>query len=245
MNALRPLRERLAAGLGVAAIELALGIALLLGLATRLTPPREQPVTLLDIPPPHILPTVRERPQSRAHRGQPAPRNLRAIPSELVAPPPVIALPPPPPIVAAPVAAAGVAARAGASDLPGPGTGAGGVGTGLGGGGDGDGDGDGVPPRHIRGRIRDGDFPRALAEAGAGGTVAVRYRVGIDGRVSDCRVTGSSGNADLDRLTCRLIQQRFRFDPSRDAAGRKVPSIIVENHSWVIERLPPPPAGTP
>ncbi|WP_420137768.1 energy transducer TonB, partial [Sphingomonas sp.] len=203
----RPLRERLAAGFGVAAIELAIGLALLLGLATQLAPPAEAPATLLDVPPPLPMPTARERPHARAHTGRPAPRNLRATPSALVVPPPIIPLAPPPPILAPPVAATGAAPQAGASDLPGPGTGAGGVGNGLGGGGNGDGD--GYPPRHIRGRIRDGDFPRALAEAGAGGTVGVRYRVGVDGRVSDCLVTASSGNADLDALTCRLIQQRF------------------------------------
>ncbi|WP_442679790.1 TonB family protein [Sphingomonas sp. ASY06-1R] len=243
MIAPRPLRERLVAGLGVAAIEVALGLALLLVLTTRFAPPRAPPATLLESPPVLIPPPAPERPHARAHSGPAAPRNLRAKPTPLVVPPPLVALAPPPPIIAAPVASTGAAARAGASDLPGPGTGAGGIGAGLGGGGDGGGD--GMPPRHIRGRIRDGDFPRALAEAGAGGTVGVRYRVGINGRVGDCSVTRSSGNADLDALTCRLIQQRFRFDPSRDGAGRKVPSIIVENHSWLIERLPSPPAGTP
>ena len=236
----RPARDRIVAGLGVALIEAALGIALLLGLRMHMTSPREPPATLFELPP-TAPPPPRERPRFKPHAGSAAPRNLRATPTDIVAPLPVVALAVPPPIIAAPVAGPGVAPNAGASDLPGPGTGAGGIGTGRGSGrgGDGDGDGDGVPPRHIRGRIRDADVPRALAERGAGGTVSVRYRVGVDGRVGECLVTRSSGNADLDVLTCRLIQQRFRFAPSRDADGRKVPSIIVENHSWVIEPLPP------
>ncbi|MEH3121922.1 MAG: TonB family protein [Sphingomonas phyllosphaerae] len=64
--------------------------------------------------------------------------------------------------------------------------------------------------------------------------MAVKYLVWSDGRVRDCRVTKSSGNATLDATTCRLIQRRFRYDPSRDAEGRPVPAWIVENHEWII-----------
>ncbi|WP_240320770.1 TonB family protein [Sphingomonas crusticola] len=242
-------RDRLVAGTGVVLIEAALGLALLLGLSGRLTTRAEQPVTMLDLQPPVLRSTPPVIPlKAKARSGAAAPRNLPASPSDIVAPPPVITLAPPPPILAAPIVGPGVAPIAGASDLPGPGTGAGGAGNGRGGGLGGDGEGGGgggIPPRRIRGRISDSDFPRAIAEAGEGGTVAVRYRVGTDGRVGECVVTGSSGNGDLDALTCRLIQQRFRFAPSRDAAGRKVPSIIIENHSWVIEQLPPPGSAVP
>jgi protein TonB len=58
--------------------------------------------------------------------------------------------------------------------------------------------------------------------------------VGVDGHVSDCRITHSSGSNTLDGLTCGLIEKRFRFRPARDGSGRPVPSVIVENHSWII-----------
>ena len=64
--------------------------------------------------------------------------------------------------------------------------------------------------------------------------MSVRYRVGTDGRASDCVATRSSGSRALDDLTCRLIEQRFRFAPSRDRTGRAVRSIIVEDHSWMV-----------
>jgi len=66
----------------------------------------------------------------------------------------------------------------------------------------------------------------------------VRYFVNVDGRVSGCVVTRSSGNAVLDETTCRLIEQRYRYDPSRDADGRPVRSIIVVSQDWVLERMP-------
>jgi protein TonB len=126
--------------------------------------------------------------------------------------------------------------------MPAAGGGAGGTGTGgNGSGGTGEGSdgsgGGGTPPVQIGGRITDRDYPRALSDIGISGTVSVRYRVGVDGRVTDCLITHSSGHEELDVLTCRLIERRFRYRPSRDEEGRPVPSTIVENHSWII---PPP-----
>ena len=146
----------------------------------------------------------------------------------------------PPPVVAALQPATGVQATSGAALIAGPGTGAGGSGDGFGGGGSGDRD--GTPPRWKRGRLKDEDYPREAALAGTTGTVGVRYLVQLDGRVGECRIARSSGSAELDATTCRLIQERFRFDPSRDARGRKVPAWVVESHEWVIERPLPPPA---
>jgi len=79
------------------------------------------------------------------------------------------------------------------------------------------------------------DYPDDGAETGIRGRVFVRYVVETNGRVSGCRVTRSSGSRELDALTCRLIEQRFRYDPSLDAAGRPVESTIVESHDWSID----------
>jgi protein TonB len=142
------------------------------------------------------------------------------------------------PIVAAPIPAQGDERSSGASPLPGPGTGSGGQGVGTGSGRYGDGPGGGgMGPRQIKGRIRNSDYPHSAVEAGANGMVSVRYTVAIDGRVTRCIVTGSSGNADLDSTTCRLIQQRFVFHPARDAYGRPVQADIVEDHEWIMEHV--------
>lgn len=71
------------------------------------------------------------------------------------------------------------------------------------------------------------------------GTVGVRYEVDAAGKVSNCRITRSSGYPALDDLTCGLIERRFRFRAARDAAGQSVPSIIVEQHSWIIPAAAP------
>jgi protein TonB len=79
------------------------------------------------------------------------------------------------------------------------------------------------------------DLPEELFVTGFRGTVGVRYLVVRSGRVADCEVTRSSGNATVDAVTCRLIRERFRFRPSRDGAGRPVDALVVENHSWEVE----------
>lgn len=200
---------------------------------------RDRALDVLDLraPPP---PAERSRTEARQHRrsGASAPPNLKNVPTQVVAPPPV--LPPiPVPVIAAPVAGPGAAANAGAALVAGPGSGAGGQGTGRGSGGAGDGDGDGddggLAPEHIRGRLNNSDYPKGLGEEGIQGLVAVRYRVGEDGRVTDCEVTRSSGSKILDDTTCRLIKDRFRFRPSRDSRGRPVAAYVVENHEWISQ----------
>lgn len=237
-------RDRLRAAIPTGLIVGALGYALVVGLgfAPSLSVPSEA-LDSFDVRPPDPPPPPRIQPKripSHRPRGAAAPPNIRSQATEVVAPPPVVVLPPVSPVVVAPVMGTGVQATQGASDKPGPGTGAGGIGngTGSGGSGDGDGYGDDTPPRRIKGRIKDSDYPDAAAEAGASGTVQVRYFVNVDGRVSGCVVTQSSGNAALDETTCRLIEQRYRYDPSRDADGRPVRSIIVVNQDWVLERAP-------
>jgi protein TonB len=233
-------RDRIATGAAVVLLHAAFGYALLAGWTVGPTHADEagpQIFTLAPDPPPP-KPLRPEPKRSARAAGEASPPNLRATSTEIVAPPTVLPFPVPQPVVTAPVAGAGSDASAGASDIAGPGTGSGGQGDGFGGGGAGDGDGDAgdTPPRLLRGRLKDSDYPREAGVAGVQGTVAVRYTVWTDGRVTDCEVTRSSGSAALDRVTCELIRKRFRFAPSRDARGRPVPSVIVENHSWEIQR---------
>lgn len=237
------LRQRIISAAASLLIVLGGVAAVIAGLATQMTP-RERRDTLAAVLPLSASPKPpahKERPakaDSTAARGRPAPPNLRNQATQIVAPPP--RLPPlvtPPPIIAAPEAGTGSAAQTGASDRTGSGRGAGGIGDGNGGGGNGNGDGEGYDdavtrPRQIRGRLHFSDLPPDLRESKAGGELKLRYRIGVDGRVSDCRILVSSGRPSLDATTCRLITERFRFKPSRDADGRPVPALMVETHGW-------------
>lgn len=236
----QPSTDRLVAGTAAVAVQALIGCFLLFGLSVRITAPIEQALTVINLTAPLTRPKPPEtqpRRESRRRAGKAAPPALKARPTDIVAP--RIEHAPPPPVVAAMIASTGAEAHAGAAPTPGPGTGAGGQGNGLGGGGEGDGDGGGgdgeIGPELLKGEIRDSDYPRALWAAGIGGTVSVRYHVEVDGRATGCSITRSSGNAELDATTCRLIEQRFRYAPARGGDGRPVRSIIVENHSWIID----------
>jgi protein TonB len=233
--------DRIIAAIAAAALQGLLVYALVVGLAVKMPGAVDSRLALFGVlPPPPPPPREKVVPhpvRSAKPEGAAAPPNLRSKAAEVAAPVPIVVLTVPPPIVAAPKPGIGNDRSSGAAEVAGPGTGAGGVGNGTGSGGAGDGDGDGgrdTPPRWIRGRIKDSDYPRAAKEAMIQGTVSVRYTVAETGRVTDCMVTRSSGNAELDETTCRLVKERFRYRPSKDEQGNPVESIIVENHSWVI-----------
>jgi protein TonB len=243
-------RHKTVSAIAALAVVGAGGFALVLGLAASLpiartvqevlvalTPMREAPPRPRPTPAPSAMARQQSRKAETARRREEASAvNLRNQATAVFAP----VLPPirqPPPVIAAPRPAVGAATNSGASNHVGPGQGAGGIGDGTGGGGNGDGDGDGdadttTRPVQIKGKLYWSDLPKALRQSHRGGDLELTYLVEIDGHVSGCRVTRSSGMPDLDAQTCRLITQRFRFRPSRDASGRAVPAYIIERHGW-------------
>lgn len=238
-------RDRVRAGGAALAVLLALGWVLILGLRVPVPGVVSNGLKLFRVVPPPTPPAPAPRPRPAAaprRAGAAAPPNLLHRATEVTAPVPVIRIVEPPPLVTAPRPNDGAEAQQGAAPLAGPGTGAGGAGDGFGSGNGGDGDGGGgggSPLRQIGGRISGRDYPRDLLRAGLGGTVWVRYVVGTNGRVGECRIARSSGYPELDETTCRLIVERFRFKPKRDASGRKVPGVVVEDHRWVVDEPPP------
>lgn len=250
VTALSTPRERFGGALAALGMTAVLGVGLVLGLAVhRRAVAPDAGFVLFQPAPERPEPEVRrQRMKQRDTRpsGAPAPPNLRSRATEVQAPRPMVVVPvPPPPMTVAEKPADAVQATSGAALKAGPGTGAGGIGDGFGGGGDGDGDGagdpDAIPPRQIRGRISNRDYPENLSDAGIGGRVTVLYLVEVDGRVSDCDVVRSSGNRQLDQWTCTLIRERFRFRPSLDGRRRPVAALIRENHDWQTYRTPAEP----
>lgn len=178
--------------------------------------------------------------------GAASPANLKNTPVPIMVPPPAIQLQVPPPITAAPIAGEGYAASAGAANVPGPGTGSDGTGSGFGSGAYGTGLGGGggaaaaVPraAKFLRGSFRDPDYPKSAYQARREGVVVAKLIVAWNGRVSSCKIIGSSGVPALDLATCRVIKNRFEFEPARNARGRAVPDVVEWKHSWIIKDFP-------
>ncbi|NNC72037.1 MAG: TonB family protein [Sphingomonadaceae bacterium] len=224
--------------IAVIAVHLALGYALLVGLTVQfLDDEAGGSLTLVDIaspaPPP---PRESQSAPDPLEEGGAAPPDLMAQASPIVAAPPVIPTPSPPaPTV--PIDDAGPAQ--GAAPIPGPGSGAGGEGNGTGRGAGGGGPGGGALvsyTRRIAGDISPRDYPRSARRARAEGLVGTTVHVGADGRVSRCIITNSSGNAALDETTCRLIRERFRYEPARNARGQAVPDVVGREQRWWLGR---------
>lgn len=243
-------RQRTASAIAASAVVGLGAAALVLGLSSHMPLPGQARDTLVAImpvrnepprpvpspsPSPSPMPTPAQTAETSRKKNAASPENIRNRATEVFAP----VLPPlrQPPLIAAPRLAQGAASNTGAADRVGPGQGAGGMGDGTGGGGDGDGNGYGdgesyTRPIQTRGKLRWSDLPPELRRTHRGGELELVYRVNVNGRVSDCRVTRSSGLPTLDAQTCRLITERFRFRPSLDPRGRPVASYIEETHGW-------------
>ena len=237
-----------------AAAALAIEAALIAGIIFGLTGPvallPSAPASLISIaldPPPQ--PKERLKASGSTENGRAAPPSLKAEAAPVVAP--LVVVIPPRPVPAAKLPAASIGVKAGAAAQPGAGSGAGGLGTGTGSGSGGTGSGDGIgdgagggsDPDWIGGKIRDKDYPKALREANISGTTVTEIAVGTAGRATGCRVTRSSGSRELDAVTCRLVLERFKFKPARNAAGQAVPSQIEYEQEWDAPPPPPPQAG--
>jgi protein TonB len=102
------------------------------------------------------------------------------------------------------------------------------------------------PAKRYFGYVMNDDYPIAAMRAGAQGVVEIRYTIGADGRVRDCRIVSSSGNAALDERSCTLVTTRFLFLPAIGPDGRAIAETKTQR---IAGRLPSggptPPAAPP
>jgi TonB family protein len=76
------------------------------------------------------------------------------------------------------------------------------------------------------------DYPVLAAELGISGRTGVRLVVGSDGKVLDCYVRESSGNAVLDHVTCETFERDVQFTPAKDASGKYLASVTSVTINW-------------
>jgi TonB family protein len=77
-------------------------------------------------------------------------------------------------------------------------------------------------------------YPPAELKAGIQGKVGFEVEVAKDGKVAKCRITQSSGNADLDKATCSQLRETGRFKPVLDPTGQPIKSTYASRLRWSI-----------
>ncbi len=80
------------------------------------------------------------------------------------------------------------------------------------------------------------DYPSLDLNSGHEGTTRFSLTIGVDGRVSSCTVTSSSGWPGLDNATCKLITRRAKFSPALDENGKPAAGGFASAVRWVVPR---------
>lgn len=78
------------------------------------------------------------------------------------------------------------------------------------------------------------DYPAVALREGRSGTTSFSMTIGPDGRATDCRISQSSGSADLDNATCRIMRVRARFNPATDGAGEPISGTYSNRIRWAL-----------
>ncbi|TNE55539.1 MAG: energy transducer TonB, partial [Sphingomonadales bacterium] len=90
-------------------------------------------------------------------------------------------------------------------------------------------------PRNAIGRwVTDDDYRARWIREGLSGTASFTLQVSASGRVTDCRITRSTGHGVLDRATCELITRRARFNPALEASGKPVSGTFSSSIRWKL-----------
>ena len=79
------------------------------------------------------------------------------------------------------------------------------------------------------------NYPAEALARNEQGRTYYRVETGVNGRVTLCEITRTSGSHSLDEATCRILRDNVAYDPARDARGRRVRG---EDHGYVTWRLP-------
>jgi periplasmic protein TonB len=64
-------------------------------------------------------------------------------------------------------------------------------------------------------------------------TVNACVEVGVDGRVRSCTAHGGS-DVRVDQHSCKVLTQRFRYEPAKDRKKRPINSFIIQKITWKL-----------
>ncbi len=200
----------------VAIIQLALGYAIVTGLAYSVIKKTAQDLKTFDV----------EEPPPPPEKPPPPPKDMPKVPPPPMTPPPLVRLntaPPPiqvvespyippvaPPVIAPPAPPPPPAPRKVQSAQSAKGD--------------------------LRTLFSPDDYPASAQSSGAEGTAQAQLTIGADGRVTGCNLIRATGNSALDSATCNILRRRAKFTPARDSNGQPTSDTITTPPiTWRLE----------
>jgi TonB family protein len=78
------------------------------------------------------------------------------------------------------------------------------------------------------------DYPAVAFANNEQGQVRFKLSVGLDGAVTNCTITETSGSPSLDAATCQLMIRRARFVPARKSDGSPVADTYESSLTWKL-----------
>jgi len=90
--------------------------------------------------------------------------------------------------------------------------------------------------------VTDDDYPEKALRENQQGVTEFTLQVNVEGCVTDCVVTKSSGWPLLDEATCKLLRKRAAFAPAEDAHGKRITASWSSKFSWMLPGSTPPPS---
>ena len=82
--------------------------------------------------------------------------------------------------------------------------------------------------------LRDTDYKSTWVRREFQGVAGFKLDIAATGKVTACQLTSSTGHAELDEATCKLIQSRARFEPARGSNGEPVAGSYTSAVRWVL-----------
>lgn len=82
--------------------------------------------------------------------------------------------------------------------------------------------------------LSDRDYRSSWARRDLTGVAKFRLDISAQGKVSGCRIIGSTGHAELDEATCALVGKRARFEPARGTSGEPVAGNYTGSVMWQL-----------
>jgi TonB family protein len=86
----------------------------------------------------------------------------------------------------------------------------------------------------LRGLFTEADYPEVAVKGGRMGRAHVRLRINDAGAITECSIVRSSGSAELDAATCKVLNERAKFEPALDVDGKPTRGIYVTAVHWML-----------